>query len=48
MTELALAKGTSMDEQDRQDGVHVFFQSTIVDEFCATLLVEKRSLTRTK
>jgi hypothetical protein len=37
-----------MDEQDRQDGVQVSFQSTIVGEFCATLLVEERSLTRTK
>jgi hypothetical protein len=48
MTDLALARGTNMDEQDRQDGVHVSFQSTIVGEFCATLLVEERSLTRTK
>jgi hypothetical protein len=48
MTDLALARETNMDEQDRQDGVHVSFQSTIVGEFCATLLVEERSLTRTK
>jgi hypothetical protein len=48
MTELALGRGTNMDEQDRQDGVHVSFESTIVCEFCATLMVEERSLTRTK
>jgi hypothetical protein len=48
MTDLALERGTNMDEQDKQDGVKVSFQSTIVGEFCATLLVEKRSLTRTK
>jgi hypothetical protein len=48
MTDLAVARGTNMDEQDRQDGVHVTFQSTVVGEFCATLLVEERSLTRTK
>jgi hypothetical protein len=39
---------TNMDEQDRQDGVHVSFRSTIVREFFANLLVEERSLTRTK
>jgi hypothetical protein len=48
MTDLALGRGTNMDEQDRQDGVHVSFRSTIVGESCATLLVEKRSLSRTK
>jgi hypothetical protein len=48
MTDLALGRGTDMDEQDRQDGVHVSFQYTIVGEFSATLLVEERSLTRTK
>jgi hypothetical protein len=48
MTDLALGRGTNMDEQDRQDGVQVSFQSTIVGELCATLLVEERSLTRTK
>ena len=37
-----------MDEQDRQDGVHVSFQSTIVGEFCATLLAEERSPTRSE
>jgi len=37
-----------MDEQDRQDGVHVSFRSMIVGEFCVTLLVEEKSLTRTK
>ena len=45
MTDLALARGTNMDEQD---GVQVSFRSTIVGESCATLLVEERSLTRTK
>jgi hypothetical protein len=45
MTDLALARGTNMDEQDR---VHVSFDSTIVGEFCATLLVEERSLPRIK
>jgi hypothetical protein len=48
MTDLALGRGTNMDEQDRQDGVHVSFRSTIVGEFCATLLVEERFLPRTK
>jgi len=48
MTDLAVARGTNMDEQDRQDGVHLSFQFTIVREFCATLLVKERSLTRTK
>jgi len=47
-TDLTIARGTHMDEQDRQDGVHVSFQSTIVGEFCATLLVEERFFTRTK
>jgi len=37
-----------MDEQDRQDEVKVSFQSTIIGEFCAILLVEEKSLTRTK
>jgi hypothetical protein len=44
---LALGSGTNMDEQDRQDGIHVSFQSTIVGKFCATLQIEVRSLTRT-
>jgi hypothetical protein len=48
MTDLALARGTNMDEQDRQDEIHVSLQSTIVGEFGATLLVEERSLPRTK
>jgi hypothetical protein len=48
MTDRALARGTNMDEQNRQDGVHVSFRSAIVGEFCANLLVEERSLTRTK
>jgi len=48
MTDLALGRGTNMDEQDRQDGVKASFQSTIIVEFCATLLVEERSLTRTR
>jgi hypothetical protein len=48
MIDLAFARGTNMDEQDRQDGVHVSFRSTIVGEFCAILPVEERSLTRTK
>ena len=48
LQKLALGSGTNMDEQDRQDGIHVSFQSTIVREFCATLLVEEGLLTRTK
>jgi hypothetical protein len=32
-----------MDEQDRQDGVNVSFESTIIGGFCATLLVEDPS-----
>jgi len=48
MTDLALGRGTNMDEQDRQDGIHVSFDFTIVGEFCANLLVEERSLTRTE
>jgi len=48
MTDLALGRGTNMDEQDRQDGVHVSFRSSIVGEFCVTLLVEERSLPGTK
>jgi hypothetical protein len=39
MTDLALARGTNMDEQDRQDGVHFTSRSMIVGEICATLLV---------
>jgi hypothetical protein len=46
MTDLGLTKGTNMDVQDRQDGIQVSFQSTIVREFCAALLIEERSLTR--
>ena len=34
MTDLVLARGTNMDEQDRQDGVQVSFRSAIVGEFC--------------
>jgi hypothetical protein len=45
MTDLGLGRGTNMDEQD---GIHVSFDFTIVAEFWATLLVEERSLTRTK
>jgi hypothetical protein len=37
-----------MDEQDRKDGKHVSFESTIVGEFCVSLLIEERSLPRTK
>jgi hypothetical protein len=48
MTDLTLAPGTNMDEQDRQDGIRGSFEFMIVGEFCATLLVEERSLTRTK
>jgi hypothetical protein len=48
MTGLTLARGTNMDEQDRQEGVYVSFRFTIVGEFCANLLVEERSLPRTK
>jgi hypothetical protein len=45
MTDLALARGNNMDEQD---GVQVSFQSTIVCEFCATLLDKERFFTKTK
>ena len=48
VTDLALGRGTNMDEQDRQDGAHVSFRSTIIGEFCANILFEERSLTRTK
>jgi len=48
MTDLALGRGTNMDEQDRQDGVHVSFRATIVGELCSNLLVEERFLPRTK
>jgi hypothetical protein len=48
MSDLGLTRGANMDEQDRQDGVQVSFQSMIVGEFSATLLVEERPHTRTK
>jgi hypothetical protein len=43
LQKLALESGTNMDEQD---GIQISFQSTIVGEFCATLLVEVRFLRR--
>jgi hypothetical protein len=48
MIDLALALGTNMDGQDRQDGIRGSIESAIIGEFCATLLVEERFLTRTK
>jgi hypothetical protein len=48
MTDMALARGTNMDAQDRQDWAQIPFGLMIVGDYCATLLVKERSFRRTK